>query len=94
MASSESKDKVVAHLEANITNLLAEREDNTIKLKAEVVLLQQKLTDSESNVKKRILDMRKKVENEEQKRSQDMIDDLNSQIQKLKSGSEDQKQRI
>jgi hypothetical protein len=39
----ESKDKLIAHLENSISQMLVEREHNVIKLKSEIVLLQNKV---------------------------------------------------
>jgi hypothetical protein len=37
--SFENKDRLIAHLEQNISEMLVEREKNVIRLKSEIVLL-------------------------------------------------------
>ena len=49
--SFENKDRLIAHLEQNISEMLVEREKNVIRLKSEIVLLQNKVTDGEESFK-------------------------------------------
>jgi len=64
----ESKDRLINHLENNVSNMLVDREENAIKLKSEIVLLQTKLNDGEDTFNKRLLSMKSRVEVEEKKK--------------------------
>jgi|LauGreDrversion4_2_1035121.scaffolds.fasta_scaffold12231_1 hypothetical protein len=48
--------------------MLVDREENAIKLKSEIVLLQTKLNDGEDTFNKRLLSMKSRVEVEEKKK--------------------------
>lgn len=76
--SFENKDRLIAHLEQNISEMLVEREKNVIRLKSEIVLLQNKVTDGEESFKQRLVQMRSRVEADEKakvKRSQEKLNE-------------------
>lgn len=51
----ENKDRLIQHLEHNISEMLVEREKNVIRLKSEIVILQNKVTEGEESFKTRLL---------------------------------------
>ncbi len=53
--SFESKDRLIQHLENSISQMLVEKEHNVIKLKSEIVLLQNKQSESENTYKSKLI---------------------------------------
>jgi hypothetical protein len=51
----EQKDRLIAHLEHNISEILVEKEKNVIRLKSEIVVLQNKVSESEESYKTKLL---------------------------------------
>mgnify|MGYP006950280874 CR=1 FL=1 len=51
----ENKDRLIQHLEHNISEMLVEREKNVIRLKSEIVVLQNKVTEGEESFKARLM---------------------------------------
>ena len=51
----DNKDRLIAHLEHNISEMLVEREKNVIRLKSEIVILQNKIHEGEESFKNRLI---------------------------------------
>lgn len=60
----ESKDRLVAHLENRVTNIMIEHEETILKLKSEIVLLKNQIDTNEDTTTKQLLKMRERVEGE------------------------------
>jgi hypothetical protein len=73
----DNKDRLISHLEQNISEMLVEREKNVIRLKSEIVILQNKVTDGEESFKTRLMQMRARVEADEKAKVKRTIEGLN-----------------
>jgi hypothetical protein len=48
------KERLVSHLENKVTQIIMDNEEQSVKLKSEIVLLQLKLDTAEENLKKKM----------------------------------------
>ena len=60
----EAKERLVAHLENKVTHIMIENEETILKLKTEVVLLKNSIDTNDGVTSKKLLEMRERVENE------------------------------
>lgn len=90
----DNKDRLIAHLEHNISEMLVEREKNVIRLKSEIVILQNKIHEGEESFKNRLIQMRSRVEVDEKAKVKKTLDTLTEQLESSKRHSADQLQKI
>lgn len=81
---------MIAHLEHNISEMLVEREKNVIRLKSEIVILQNKIHEGEESFKNRLIQMRSRVEVDEKAKVKKTLDTLTEQLESSKRHSADQ----
>jgi hypothetical protein len=81
---------LIAHLEHNISEMLVEREKNVIRLKSEIVILQNKIHEGEESFKNRLIQMRSRVEVDEKAKVKKTLDTLTEQLESSKRHSADQ----
>ena len=74
--------------------MLVEREHNVIKLKSEIVLLQNKVQESEVTFKQRLMQLRTRVEVDEKSKVQQHVEGLKNEIENLQRKNEDQLMKI
>ena len=79
----ESKDRLVAHLENKVTHIMLENEETLLKLKSEIVLLKNQIDTNGESTTKQLLQMRERVETENEKANGQMIRDLTAKSEKL-----------
>lgn len=92
--SFESKDRLIQHLENSISQMLVEKEHNVIKLKSEIVLLQNKQAESENTYKNKLIQMRQRVEADEKVKVQQTVEGLKNEIEVHLRKGEDQLSKI
>lgn len=63
----ESKDRLVAHLENKVTQIMIENEETILKLKSEIVLMKNSIDTNNGATSKKLLEMRERVEIENEK---------------------------
>ena len=90
----ESKDRLVAHLENKVTNIMLENEDTMLKLKSEIVLLKNSIDTNDQTTTKQLLQMRERVEKENETANGNTIRDMTQKTDKLSRENELQKNRI
>ena len=73
---------------------MAEKQDEVVQLKSEIVLLQNNLDTSEEQLKKRLSNMKTRIEQEEKLKTSDNIKSLESKIEALTKTKADNKLRI
>jgi|LauGreDrversion4_2_1035121.scaffolds.fasta_scaffold265167_2 hypothetical protein len=78
--SHDNKDRLIQHLEHNISEMLVEREKNVIRLKSEIVVLQNKLTEGEESFKSRLMQMKLRVEVDEKAKVKRNTEALQEQL--------------
>ena len=84
----ESKDRLVAHLENKVTNIMLENEDTMLKLKSEIVLLKNSIDTSDQTTTKQLLQMRERVEKENETANGNTIRDMTQKTDKLSRENE------
>lgn len=70
--------------------MLVEREKNVIRLKSEIVILQNKIHEGEESFKNRLIQMRSRVEVDEKAKVKKTLDTLTEQLESSKRHSADQ----
>lgn len=84
----ESKDRLVAHLENKVTNIMLENEDTMLKLKSEIVLLKNSIDTNDQTTTKQLLQMRERVEKENETANGNTIRDMTQKTDKLSRENE------
>ena len=84
----ESKDRLVAHLENKVTNIMLENEDTMLKLKSEIVLLKNSIDTNDQTTTKQLLQMRERVEKENETANGSTIRDMTQKTDKLSRENE------
>ena len=74
--------------------MLVEKEHNVIKLKSEIVLLQNKQAESENTYKNKLIQMRQRVEADEKVKVQQTVEALKNEIEVHLRKGEDQASKI
>ena len=54
----------MAHLESKVTQIMVDNEEQSVKLKSEIVLLQMKIDAADENLKKKMMQMKVKIEDD------------------------------
>ena len=77
-----------------MSSILAEKHDEIVQLKSEIVLLQNNLDSSEEQLKKRLSSMKNRIEQEERTKTSDNIKAFETKIEGLTKTKYDSKLRI
>ena len=92
--STENKDRLIDHLERNISEMLVEREKIVIRLKSEIVILQNKVNEGEESFRTRLNQMRSRVEADEKNKVKSMVSKLNEDLDQSQRLTTDLKHKI
>jgi chromosome segregation ATPase len=90
----QNKDRLVAHLENKVTQIMLENEEVILKLQSEIVLLKNQVNSNEEQMVKRVAGIKEKLKDETEENRVRNIKDLEESTEKLKRENGLQKTRI